>query len=272
MALGVGMQLVPGGSRGTGPVFRGTEAGEGHLFLYQGQLWRLISQFAVTEPYLAWKNCIKACGIKAKIASAQSVSLARYAAGFVWYVFLCYFGSPACSWCVPCTSVPSVRRALSVSRSCRPCQISGIYESWQWKTDHQASRCRTSIPAQALKQSLWRALLIPAPPPPPQLTLHKPNFFDRSPSALPQTPWVRVGGNHGPRRWPLRLARTCELVLFDSRVFPSCRFEWHSPLRSSLFLPCAVCHLTLVSPAVLFAYLRAPLCVWPYPEGELGEK
>lgn len=108
------MQLVPGAWEGRGPFFGARKPGRDICFLYQGQLWRLISQFAVTELYLAWKNCIKACGIKAKIASAQSVSLARYAAGFFWYVFLCYFGSPACSWCVPCTRVPSVRRALSI--------------------------------------------------------------------------------------------------------------------------------------------------------------
>lgn len=67
-------------------------------------------------------------------------------------------------------------------------------------------------------------------------------------------------------------ARTWDFVLFDSRLLPSCRFEWHPPLRSLLFPPCAVCHLTLVSPAVLFAYLRAPPCVWPCPEGEFGGK
>lgn len=85
-------------------------------------------------------------------------------------------------------------------------------------------------------------------------------------------PWVHAGGDRGPRRWPQRLARTRDFLLFDSRLLPSCRFEWHPPLRSSLFPPCAVCHLTLVSPAVLFAYLRTPPCVWSCPEGEFGGK
>lgn len=52
-------------------------------------------------------------------------------------------------------------QALSASMSCPPCQTSGIYKSRQWKTDHQASSCHTSILPRASKDSLQHALLIP---------------------------------------------------------------------------------------------------------------
>lgn len=42
------MQLV----RNMGGLVLTVERREKHLFLYQGQLLRLISQFAMTEPYL----------------------------------------------------------------------------------------------------------------------------------------------------------------------------------------------------------------------------
>ena len=77
----------------------------------------------------------------------------------VWVcVFLC---KKVCSFCVTCKCVRCRTWALSVSRSCRSCQISGIYKSWQWKTDHQASSCHTSILPRASKDSLQHALLIP---------------------------------------------------------------------------------------------------------------
>lgn len=64
-------------------------------------------------------------------------------------------------FCVMCTCVLCRTWALSVSRSCPSCQISGIYKSRQWKTDQQASSCQTSILPMASRDSLQHALLIP---------------------------------------------------------------------------------------------------------------
>lgn len=64
-----------------------------------------------------------------------------------------------------CTCRLCRRWALFVSRSCPPRQVSGIYKPRQWKTDHRASSCHTSIPPKASEDSLQHALLFPGPLP-----------------------------------------------------------------------------------------------------------
>lgn len=77
-------------------------------------------------------------------------------------MLVCVFRAQVCSFCAACTCMLCCTWVvLSVSRRCPPCQISGIYKSRQWKTDHRASSCHTSILPRASKDSLQHALLIP---------------------------------------------------------------------------------------------------------------
>lgn len=119
------------------------------------------------------KNCFKACGLKIKIASEQSVSLALCGGVSCIYtsslcldldVLLLREWAQACSFlCVSHAHAVFVVHGHSIVciQELSPCQVSGIYKSRQWKTDHQDSSCRSSILPRASKDSLQHALLIP---------------------------------------------------------------------------------------------------------------
>ncbi len=236
------------------------ERREKHLFLYKGQLWRLISQFAMTEPYLFWKIVSKHLVLKWKLPlSGASLRLCVQ-------VLPVYIYTSFSVWCCACerrcvlfvvtrTCVFCRTRALSVSRSCPPCQISGIYKSRQWKTDHRASSCHTSILPRASTDSLQHVLLIPVLLPTKfSAALH---WF-----VLALCGRASVGGVGVLTSAELRVSTEVQLCSLWIPAFPRATLNDTVPRVQCLhILRCAVCHLELVSPVFVCIFPRASLRV-----------
>lgn len=237
------------------------ERREKHLFLYQGQLWRLISQFAMTEPYLFWKIVSMHVVFKWKLPLSgeplrlcAQVLLVCICTSFL----LCGFArvNRCVLFVVPRTCVFCRTWALSVSRSCPPCQISGIYKSRQWKTDHQASSCHTSILPRASKDSHQHALLIPM--------LLQTKF-----SAACH--WFILGccGRASVwSQWGWWCLQSCvylqryNFVLFEFQLSLVPLWMTLSPVYSAYISCGALSATSSWFRLCLFAYFCAPLCVW----------
>lgn len=189
------------------------------------------------------RDCLKACGLKIKIASEiLSVSVALCAGVSLYlHVFLsvcfCSCEHKCVLFVLPCTCVLWRAWALSVSRSCPPCQNSGIYKSRQWKTDHQASSCRTSILPKASKDSLQHALLIPM--------LLQTKFSAAFPWFILACCGVCVSGRHGcGNDCRVDVSSEIQLCCLWIRALPLASLNDSVPcVRCLHFLWCAVCHL-----------------------------